>query len=32
MGLESGNLTGWPVLVPICIGVLTLAALWLWLS
>lgn len=28
---EAGNLTGWPVLVPIGIGVLTLAMLWFWL-
>lgn len=28
---EAGNLTGWPVLVPISIGALTLAVLWLWL-
>ncbi len=29
---EAGNLTGWPVLVPIGIGVLSLAVLWFWLG
>lgn len=27
---EAGDVTGWPVLVPIGIGVVTLAMLWLW--
>ena len=29
---ESGNLTGWPVLVPIMVGILAVAALWFMLA
>ena len=29
---EAGNLTGWPVLVPIGLGLLSLAVLWYWLA